>query len=97
MNQFVADHPALGPLWDAGKNAEPASAVSSSSFKAAWWACARGHAGTTRGETKAPISRRCRRLQQVGQPRPTRGWHAMPESGAEMSAGSSPNRRSDPG
>jgi superfamily II DNA or RNA helicase len=43
MAQTVAAHPALGPLWDAAKNAEAATAVLTTSYKAAWWSCVRGH------------------------------------------------------
>jgi superfamily II DNA or RNA helicase len=44
MPQTVAEHPALGPLWDATKNPDAASAVVTTSYKAAWWSCPRGHA-----------------------------------------------------
>jgi Probable Zinc-ribbon domain len=44
MAQTVAEHPALSPLWDATKNPDAASAVLTTSYKAAWWSCPRGHA-----------------------------------------------------
>ncbi|WP_437713235.1 zinc-ribbon domain-containing protein [Sorangium sp. So ce448] len=44
MSQTVAEHLALGPLWDATKNPDAASTVSAMSYKAAWWSCPRGHA-----------------------------------------------------
>ncbi len=43
MAQTVAAHADLGPLWDVVKNSEAASAVLSTSYKAAWWSCPRGH------------------------------------------------------
>ena len=89
MNQFVADHPALGPLWDAGKNAEPASAVSSSSFKAAWWACPRGHAfqRAPRLLLREPACPQCKVAgagASLADKRPTLGnlWH--PEKNAPL-------------
>ncbi len=43
MAQTVAEHPALGPLWDVARNPEAASSVTTASFKPAWWVCPRGH------------------------------------------------------
>lgn len=43
MAQTVADNPALLTIWDAAKNAEPATAVLAHSYKTAWWTCTRGH------------------------------------------------------
>ncbi len=43
MAQTVAQHPVLGPLWDAAKNPEAASTVQVTSYKPAWWSCPKGH------------------------------------------------------
>jgi hypothetical protein len=44
MSQTIAEHPALGPLWDTTKNPDAASTVLVTSYKPAWWSCPRGHA-----------------------------------------------------
>jgi superfamily II DNA or RNA helicase len=43
MPQTIAEHPALAPLWDSAKNPEAPATVAVTSYKAAWWSCARGH------------------------------------------------------
>ncbi|MCC6521773.1 MAG: methyltransferase-like protein [Polyangiaceae bacterium] len=43
MAQSVAEHPALGPLWDNARNQDSPAAVATTSYKGAWWACPRGH------------------------------------------------------
>lgn len=94
MPETVADIAALGALWDADKNEEPASGVSAKSYKTAWWKCASGHSfeRKPRTMTRDPACPTCKlggdNLAQA-HPGLAKRWHPTKNDGtpAEVSPG----------
>ena len=89
MSQTIADHPTLGPLWDAAKNPDAASSVLVTSYKAAWWSCSRAHAfqRAPRALLRDPACPQCRVAGgsgSIADKRPTlaRLWH--PEKNGDL-------------